>query len=288
MIESGLQASFVVVRADGEIIGHSALLLEDAGDVIVEGGRAMVDPRYRGHHLMGTLHDCRDAWMDEHGILALEGAAVTAHTRSQTDHPVMSVQLGFLPAISFRGIEGTEVAHREAVVGGMFAVAPVPPQAVHLPARDAAMLQEIYRLTELERSPAEGANEPAPGTVSQLRLDVRADLGHAVVTVGVIGADLAAEVRGRVATVVRGGVEVVYADIPLDRPEASWAADVLAAEGFVFSGVLPLAHRGVDSVRYQWLGDIVVDPDEIHLKHPFSRELLDYVLAQRAALPDPA
>lgn len=280
MIESGLQTSFVVVTPDGEVVGHSAVLLEHEGDVIVEGGRAMVDPRFRGHHLMSSARELRNQWMQEHGVLALEGAAVTAHTRSQTDRPVMSIQLGFLPAIEFRGIEGSEIGHREAVVGGMFPVAPIPAQPIVAPARDAAMIAEIYRLQDIDRTMVAPV-DPEPGSESRLTIEVRADLGHAVLTCGAIGADLAPEVRRRVATVVRGGVEVVYADIPLDQLGASWAADVLADEGFVFSGVLPLAQQGTDLVRYQWLGDTVVDPADIHLKHPFARDLLAYVLAQR-------
>jgi hypothetical protein len=284
MIASGLQASFVVASDDGEIVGHSAVLLEHPDDVVVEGGRAMVDPRFRGHHLMGGARELRDQWLLEHGVLALEGAAVTAHTRSQTDRAITSIQLGFLPAIEFRGIAGTEAAHREAVAGGLFPVVPIPPQHVALPERDGEMIGEIYRLNDLPRTVMAATRAPAPSSTSHLVLEVRGDLGHAVVTCSRIGADLGVEIRERVAAVVRGGVDVVYADVPLDRPAAPWAVDALNAEGFIFAGVLPLAHRGTDMVRYQWLGDTVVDPDEIHLRHPFGRTLLDYVLAQRAEL----
>lgn len=284
MIADGLQASFVVASPDDEIIGHSALLLEHPDDVVVEGGRAMVDPRFRGHHLMGSARELRDAWLHEHGILALEGAAVTAHTRSQTDRPVTSIQLGFLPAIEFRGIEGTEVAHREAVAGGIFPVSPIPSQRVALPARDAAMIEEIYRLNALPRSRLAATRDPLPRSRSHLTFEVRGDLGHAVVTCDRIGSDLGAELRERVDAAIRGGVDVVYADVPLDRPSVPWAAEALDAEGFIFSGVLPLARRGTDVVRYQRLGDTVVAPEEIHLRHPFAQELLAYVLAQKEEL----
>lgn len=280
MIASGHQASFVSVAPDGEVVGHSAVLVEHEGDVLVEGGRAMVDPRFRGHHLMHAGRQQLEQWMRDHGVLALEGAAVTAHTRSQSDHPVASVQLAFLPPIRFRAIDGTEAAHREAVVGGVVPVAPIPTQAVHPPRRDAEMVAEIYRRIELDRTVVDGGGPPDPGTTSTLDVSVRADLGHAVLTCSEPGADLADAVRQRLGRIARSGIGVTYADLPLDRPASSWAADVLANEGFVFSGVLPLAHRGVDAVRYQRLGDTVVDPAEIHLKHPFARELLDYVLDQ--------
>lgn len=282
LIEGGLQASFVAVTPEGEIVGHSAALLAHDGDVVAEGGRAMVDPRFRGHHLMAAARELRLQWMNDHGVLAMEGVAVTAHTRSQTDHPIMSLQLGFLPAISFRGIEGTEVAHREAVVGGLIPFAPIPAQDVVLPTRDAAMIAQIYELHDLDRSAIETTRTPAPGSTSQVALEVRADLGHAVLTCTRIGADLRDEVHTRVASIVRGGIDVVYADLPLDQLELSWAVDALYEEGFVFSGVLPLAQRGIDMVRYQRLGDIDVVREEIHLKHPFGQTLLDYVLGQRS------
>ena len=284
MLESGQQASFVVATADGHIVGHSAVLLEHLDDVVVEGGRAMVDPRFRGHHLMSRARELREGWLREHGVLALEGAAVTAHTRSQTDRPVTSIQLGFLPAIEFRGIDGSDVGTREAVAGGLFPIAPIPSQHVALPERDAEIIREIYRLNELPRTELSTAHDPAQRSRSQVALEVRGDLGHAVITCSRIGVDLQSEVRERVDAVTRGGVDVVYADVPLDRPAAPWAIEALGAEGFIFSGVLPLAHRGIDLVRYQRLGDTVVDPASIHLRHPFGRALLDYVLAQRAEL----
>ena len=260
------------------------MLVEELGAVVVEGGRAMVDPRFRGHHLMNLAHELRNTWLHDHGVLAIDGAAVTAHTRSQTDRAIASMQLGFLPAIEFRDIDGTEAGSREAVLGGLYPIAPIPPQRVALPVRDAAMLSEIYRQNELDRSPLTGTHPPASGTRSQLELEVRNDLGHAVVRCARIGADLPVELRQRLEAITAGGIEVVYADVPLDRPAAPWAAEVLNAEGFILAGVLPLAHRGVDVVRYQHLGDTEVDPATIHLKHPFSHELLAYVLAQHAEL----
>ena len=287
MLASGHQASFVAVTPDGEVVAHSAVLIEHEGDVLVEGGRAMVDPRFRGHHLMHAGREQLEQWMRDHGVLALEGAAVTAHTRSQADRPVASVQLAFLPPIRFRAIAGSEQAHREAVVGGVVPVSPIPHQTVLAPERDADMVGEIYRRIELDRTVAPPGGPPASNRSSTLDVAVRGDLGHAVITCGDPGADLADAVRERLALIARSGVGVTYADLPLDHPTTSWAADVLADEGFVFAGVVPLAHRGVDVVRYQRLGDTPVDPTEIHLRHPFAEQLLEYVLTQirRAGAP---
>ena len=151
MLESGAQTSFVVTLDGGEVLGHSAVLLEEPGALIVEAGRAMVDPRARGHHLMGAVAGLRTRWLSDHGVLAIGGAAVTAHTRSQTGGPVTNVQLAFLPPVEFRDIDGSDTPRREAVLGGMVPCAPIPAQEVHLPARDAEVIEQLYGLLDLDR-----------------------------------------------------------------------------------------------------------------------------------------
>ncbi|MEZ5205497.1 MAG: hypothetical protein R2690_00615 [Acidimicrobiales bacterium] len=136
-------------------------------------------------------------------------------------------------------------------------------------------------LDRTERPPA----DPASGTLSQLDVSVRADLGHAVVTAHAIGVDLPDELARRVDAIRAADIAVTYLDLPMDDPAVSWAADRAAEAGWIFAGVLPLEHHGVDVVRYQHLGDLAVDPDAIHLRADQARALLAYVLAQRGATP---
>ena len=281
MLADGTQVSFVTVLDSGELVGHSAVLLEGPGAVVVEGGRAMVDPRFRGHHLMSAPWQLQQQQrFADHGVLAMEGAAVTAHTRSQRDGPIVSVLLGFLPPIRFEGIDGTETGLREAVVGGLVPMGEIPRQRVHLPRRDAAMLEHLYEAIGLDRHVVPDHVPPSAGS-SSLDVLVRPDLGHAVVVVNAIGADLGVALRQRLDAVARGGIEVTYVDLALDDPATSWAADVVADAGGILAGLQPLERGGVDVVRYQHLGPTLVDPEAIHLRSPDARALLDYVLAQR-------
>jgi len=284
MLADGTQISFLSTIASGEVVAHSALLIDEPGAVVVEAGRAMVDPRFRGHRLLGFERALRQQWFTEHGVLAMVGEAVTAHTRSQAEGPVMSMLLGFLPPITFAGIGGTDTPLREAVVGGIFPMATIPAQTVHAPQRDAEMVMQLYGLQQLERTLAPRPSGPASGA-SVVEVSVRADLGHAVISIARIGADLDDQLEQRLGSIRAGGIEVAYIDISLDDPAASWAADVAVAHGSIFAGVLPLRRGGVDVVRYQHLGTTVVDPAAIHLRSPAARELLDYVLAQRGGTP---
>lgn len=284
MLADGTQVSFVSVLDSGELVGHSAVVIEEPGAVVVEGGRAMVDPRFRGHHLMTAPRQLEQQWFTEHGVLALAGAAVTAHTRSQRDGPVLSVMLGFLPPVRFEGIEGTDTSLREAVVGGLVPMAEIPPQTVHLPGRDAAVLAHLYEVTGLNRRTTTGSEATPSVDGSAVDVRVHADLGHAVLVVRTIGSDLGAALRQRLDAVARGGIDVTYVDFALDTPAVSWAADVAAEVGCILAGLQPLERRGVDVVRYQHLGPTRVDPEAIHLRSAEARSLLDYVLAQREAV----
>ena len=283
MISSGRQVSFVNLTGDGLVVGHQAILMDSPTAVLVEAGRGMVDPRFRGHHLMSSAGKIQGEWMRGRGILAMEAAAVTAHTRTQSDALVANIQLAFLPPIEFRKMEDVGVPSRQTVVGSIYPVGEIPAQDVYAPGRDANMLDEIYRATRFPRRLQDcGAASPAPGDETRLHVSARADMGHAVFEVHAIGHDFAATIAERRRAVRDGGIDVTYCDLPLDSPMVGWACEELADQGFIFAGSLALKHEGVDVVRYQCVGDIQVDTSEIHLKSDLARTLLDYVLDQLA------
>ena len=283
MLASGRQVSFVNLTTDGMVVGHTALLVESPGAVLVEAGRGMVDPRFRGHHLMSTAGKVEREWMSDRGILAMEAAAVTAHTRTQSDELVANIQLAFLPPIEFRKMPGTDVSTRQTVVGSIYPVAEIPVQEVYAPGRDAGMLEEIHQATRFPRRLlATNSAAPDPLDATRLHVSARADMGHAVLEVREIGHDFATVISERMRAVRAGGIDVTYCDLPLDAPSVAWASEELADQGFVFAGSLALKYDGVDVVRYQCLGDTQVDPSQIHLKSRLAERLLDYVLGQLA------
>jgi serine/threonine-protein kinase RsbW len=283
MIEGGTQVSFVTL-VDDELVGHSALVLDEPGAVIVEGGRAMVDPRFRGHHLMGAPAELRGRWFAEHGVLGLAGVAVTAHTRSQRGDSVSNLLLAFLPPLQLRSIQGADTDLREAVVGGVIPMAPIPPADVVTGPTDAEVLATIYDALPFERTLRVGEPRRPSAGACTIEVRVKGDLGHAVLVVREVGTDLELAVRQRLHTIAEAGVGVTYADLPTDDPATPWAVDVLSSTGFVLGGVMPLELDGIDALRYQHLGDTRVDPAAIHLKAQQARDLLAYVLDRRKAL----
>jgi hypothetical protein len=98
------------------------------------------------------------------------------------------------------------------------------------------------------------------------------------------GTDLHDEVRARMRSLRGAGIDVVYADVPLQHPATPAAGEVLNQLGFAFGGVIPLLRDGGDVLRMQHLGDLDVDPSQIHLLSTMAQDLLGFVLARREAV----
>jgi len=72
-----------------------------------------------------------------------------------------------------------------------------------------------------------------------VKFSVSFPIGTAVIVARRSGQDLKERVERKVKKLFSTGVEVVYADLPLDRPETKRAEKVLRELGFVFSGLVP-------------------------------------------------
>ncbi|MFL5990683.1 MAG: ATP-binding protein, partial [Rubrobacteraceae bacterium] len=53
--ESGLMRSCVALTPEGEFVGHLAVSVEGPDSPVGEAGQAVVDPRFRGHHLFPRM-----------------------------------------------------------------------------------------------------------------------------------------------------------------------------------------------------------------------------------------
>ena len=84
-LRSGLVHALVAVTPEGEIVGHIALSWERAGDLVPEGGKLVVDPRYRGHHLAERLAEELAAVAVELGLSGVWCECVTNHSHSQKE-----------------------------------------------------------------------------------------------------------------------------------------------------------------------------------------------------------
>ena len=130
MVEAGRLHSIVAVDQDDEVVGHVGIELERPDDVVGDATLALVDPRYRGHHLLRSTQTERRRVMDELGLWGTLAEAVTPHTitqrtRVESGATETGILLGFIPAsMTYRGLLGRRAGRQPPVGGAQLPPAP--------------------------------------------------------------------------------------------------------------------------------------------------------------------
>src|SRR5215204_1224637 len=81
--EKGLMRSCVAVTPGGEFVGHLAISVERPNSPVGEAGQAVVDPRFRGHHLFPKMKTFMAEWAADAGMYGLYSEATAIHPYSQ-------------------------------------------------------------------------------------------------------------------------------------------------------------------------------------------------------------
>jgi hypothetical protein len=293
LYRSGLLLAAVAVNEGGEIVGYLALTLPSLDAVVAEAGQAMVDPRYRGHHLFEKMKAFLVTEARDRGLHGIFSEAVTIHPFSQMGNLSLGaretgVLLGYWPAtVSFKKIDNP-VAHRQTVVLFYLKVKEGPENHFYAPPAHEAVLRRICEVNGLART-----IRTAPGRIpqgdlpplSQVKVQVRTEQNDAFLQVSSCGQDLEQVLRFRVRELCLRRLDCIYLDLPLaDRATMSLCGQ-LENLGFFFGGIVPELAGG-DIFRLQLLNNLAIDPQETHLASDFGKELLAYVLKAQAAAPE--
>ncbi|WCO67741.1 hypothetical protein PO878_03255 [Iamia majanohamensis] len=284
MVEAGRLHSIVALDADDEVVGHVGIELERAGAAVGDATLALVDPRYRGHHVLRGTQAVRRQVMDDLDLLGTLAEAVTPHTITQRTRveggaTETGILLGFIPAtMTYRGFSAdVQGSSRQSAVLSYAPLRPGPARTVHPPAAYRDVVLDCYARMGLVRT--EGTPRAGTGTT---RLDVVADGPRSLATIEVaaVGADAAHVVDLRRRELCAAGTEVVHAELPLDDPGTPAAVEVLRDRGFRYAGFVPDL-RDADVLRLQYL-DVDVDTEIIQLYTDEARDLLALTLADEA------
>lgn len=276
--------SVVAVLPDGEVVGHLALVYEEPGDLSPESGRLVVDPRLRGHHFTERLNVLRAELAELTGMVGMWSKAVTNHPISQH----LAVSYGATEVGLLIGSQPTEVVQvgqpnpeagwRSLMLLYRPATAIAPRRCV-LPAHLAPMLEELADRTGIPREVSTTSTDPVASRTS-LRTHLHPEHGLAHLRTRTIGRDL----RRRVVHELRGLAAVrpgaVHLDIPLADPGAAWAAGELEHLGFCWAGWIPELTGAGDVLRYQRVGDHLVDVDHIEVASEHGAAMRDFTLAE--------
>jgi GNAT superfamily N-acetyltransferase/anti-sigma regulatory factor (Ser/Thr protein kinase) len=252
-IESGKKFGVIVRTKEGEAVGYFAVIVK--GDSkIGEVGEAVVSPGHRGRGIMKMMMNALIGMAKERGLLGLFGEAITVHTISQRVNAKFgfkstALMLGTFPEARIVGIR-EDYGQRISVVIDFLHLIKREKAEVYLPREYSKILREIYQNMGIEVVNRRERRAELPKT-SKVELSVNFPLGLAVLVVERPGQDLKERIERKVKKLFSSGIETVYIDLPLDRPEIKKAVKVLRELGFVFSGLMPLFHHGRDYLRLQ-------------------------------------
>jgi hypothetical protein len=122
---------------------------------------------------------------------------------------------------------------------------------------------------------------------SQLHIETRPGDNVAVLTVVQAGHDLTARVDAERSRLFAEGVDALYVDLPLDRPESAHVSESLEDLKLSYSGIF-LNHRAAgDVLRLQSLRRATAMSHDVVVASTHGAALLDYVLADMEAVGQP-
>jgi len=283
--EQGLMISCVAVTPEGEIVGHLAITLEHPDSRAGESGQAVVDPRFRGHHLFPKMKTFMAEWAAGAGMYGLYSEATAVHPYSQRGNLHLGARetgflLGYIPAsVSYKQIgEGGE-GRRGSVALFYMRVRDEPEREIYPPASYLEAVRRVVEHNGLRRVMGEASDPTLQHSL--MSVEVRQDHNLAFVRVDEPGADLEELVRSHLRDLSLHRVDCVYVDLPLSHPATAGAAAGLENLGGFFGGIIPEAHPGGgDVLRLQYLNNIEIQAGDVSTASDFGEELLGMIFRQ--------
>jgi hypothetical protein len=276
------------------VVGHVGTRIPIPGDAVAETIAGIVDPDYRGMGLMSRMGRLMVADYRGLGIVATRHIATGAHDRTQREIAssggvATGVLLGHIPAgTDYRGIEHGFGDARIAAVVYFHAFGRLSPLDVHVPARCAALVSDLYAQLELERRPVPGTAVSAPPDssarpwVGSVHHDTRR--GISWLRFGSLAGDAARPANELVGEVLSQCQEVTYADVPVADRRAPQLLDRLYDSSFCFGALLPGTSES-EAIRMQRLSGASIAPWATVTASPGGRALLEWIYCdyERAA-----
>jgi hypothetical protein len=283
--EQGLMISCVAVTPEGEFVGHLAITVERPGSPVGEAGQAVVDPRFRGHHLFPKMKTFMAQWADEAGMYGLYSEATAVHPYSQRGNLHLGARetgflLGYIPAsVSYKQIGDERADRRGSVALFYMRVRDEPEREIYPPM---PYLEQVRRVVEHNGLRRVIGEVPDPALQpSRMSVEVRQDHNLAFLRVEEPGTDLEELARSHLRDLSLHRVDCVYVDLPLSHPATQRSAARLNNLGVFFGGIIPEAHPGGgDVLRLQYLNNVEIEAGDVSTASDFGEELLDLIFRQ--------
>jgi serine/threonine-protein kinase RsbW len=282
-LECGSMRSIVGIDPAGDVVGHLALDRADPAALAGHAGQAVVDPRYRGHHLFTTLKRDLASWCAAEGLLGMYSEATAAHPYSQAANLELGGHetgflIGYIPSrVSYTAIKEDSRGRRQSVALFWLATNPSPNRVVHPPHWHRDIVAAVYEHNALERELVPLVGVPVLDGPTHLTITEHDDHNEATVAVDRVGADVVDALARALDAEADAGRDLVHVDLSLHDPGTAALPPAVHEELEVFFGGIVPELRGGDVLRLQWLNGVDADPSDVVVASSFGAELLAYV-----------
>jgi len=287
-ISAGLLISAIAETAEGELLCHSGLSLNAPDDVIGHGGQALTLPAARGRHVFTTVKRYLVDWATKLGLVGMYSEATAAHPYSQEallhlgGHET-GFMIGFIPdSVDNNAAAGSAVGRQSAALF-FLRMGPGRERLLYAPHRHRQIVHDTIEICGSPSRLAEVSARPDLPPTTQLHIENDPGDNVAVVTVSQPGDDLTSRVDGERSRLFAQGVDALYVDLPLDRPESEHVGDALEELSLTYSGVFPNNQAAGDVLRLQCLRNATAWCHDVAVASPHGAALLEYVIADMEA-----
>ena len=290
-ISAGLLTSAIAETSDGELLCHSGLSLAAPEDVIGHAGQALTLPPARGRHIFTTVKRYLIEWATSRGLVGMYSEATAAHPYSQRallnlgGHET-GIMLGFIPESVDNSVSAPSHGRQSAALF-FLRLRPGRERMLYAPSRHRAMVRDTIEICDFRAQLAKAPVRTELPPCSQLHVETRPGDNVAVLTVSKAGADLTARVVAERSRLFSEGVDAVYVDLPLDRPESAHVSEALEELRLSYSGIFPNNKAAGDVLRLQCLRKATALSHDVVVASPHGTALLEYVIADMEAVGQP-
>ena len=291
-ISTGLLISAIAETADGELLCHSGLSFNAPDDVVGHAGQALTLPAARGRHVFTTVKRYLVDWATELGLVGMYSEATAAHPYSQKallelgGHET-GFMLGFIPDSVDNNAAAGSRAGRQSAALFFLRMRPGKERTLYTPSRHRDIVRDTIQICGSRARLAEVPTRTDLFPSSQLHIENDPGDNVAIVTVSRAGEDLTSRIDDERSRMFAEGVDALYVDLPLDRPESAHVSDALEELSLTYSGVFPNNQAAGDVLRLQCLRNGTAWCHDVAVASPHGAALLEYVVADMEAAGQP-
>lgn len=290
-ISAGLLISAIAETSDGELLCHSGLSLAAPEDVVGHAGQALTLPAARGRHVFTAVKRYLVEWVTSRGLVGMYSEATAAHPYSQQalldlgGHET-GFLLGFIPESVDNSVSAPSPGRQSAALF-FLRMRPGKERRLYAPSRHREIVRDTIEICDFRSQLADAPVRADLPSSSQLHVQTRPGDNVAILTVSQAGDDLTARVDAERSRLFSEGVDALYVDLPLHRPESAHVSESLEELKLSYSGIFPNNEAAGDVLRLQCLRKATALSHEVVVASPHGAALLEYVVADMEAAGQP-